>query len=147
MNIQIEILAALSVFGLLSFIVSVFSYLSMQKLKTLAKYNNKQIIFLEDSLFECEKELEKNRIRVENQSRFLSSLENSAPKPKELKEETFDAATQRESSEINLTEQKHKVLSLAQNGQDSRSIAEKLGMMPGEVELIVNLNRPLQSYS
>jgi hypothetical protein len=42
-------------------------------------------------------------------------------------------------SKPNITERRHRVLSLARRGQDVRTIAQTLGMPHGEVELMLNL--------
>ena len=39
----------------------------------------------------------------------------------------------------NITERRHRVLSLARRGQDAQTIARTLGMPDGEVELMINL--------
>ena len=39
----------------------------------------------------------------------------------------------------NITERRHRVLSLARRGQDAQTIARTLGMPHGEVELMMNL--------
>jgi|SRR5436190_12138436 len=40
---------------------------------------------------------------------------------------------------LNITERRHRVLSLARRGQDAQTIARTLGMPHGEVELMINL--------
>ena len=40
---------------------------------------------------------------------------------------------------LNITERRHRVLSLARRGQDAQTISRTLGMPHGEVELMINL--------
>jgi DNA-binding NarL/FixJ family response regulator len=42
---------------------------------------------------------------------------------------------------LNITERRHRVLSLARRGQDVQTIARTLGMPHGEVELMINLGQ------
>jgi len=42
-------------------------------------------------------------------------------------------------SKPNITERRHRVLSLVKRGQDAHTIAQTLGMPHGEVELMINL--------
>ena len=47
---------------------------------------------------------------------------------------------------LNNTERRHRILMLASKGLDTEGIASTLEMMPGEVELILNLNRQTPAY-
>jgi hypothetical protein len=41
----------------------------------------------------------------------------------------------------NITERRHRIMSLANSGQNAETISEMLGMLPGEVQLVINLSR------
>lgn len=67
---------------------------------------------------------------------------------KAVAEETIAAPAARESlttekpaAKWSMTERRHRVLRLSAQGQSASAIAFTLGMMPGEVDLIINLNR------
>lgn len=76
---------------------------------------------------------------VERESLYLNNLSNMNKKaaPKSV------AQTSSIKPKSDMTEKRHRVLSLAKYGQDVDTIANTLGMPHGEVELIVNLNSAL----
>lgn len=155
MNLQMEILIVLSAFGLVSFIACAWGLRNLFRLKALAESNNELIFHLEKALSEHETELAASRRLIDRQTRRIDRLENQTSRAAETAAAVAASAGSvpvgkfsgdkphfSETARMSRVEQKHKILRLAEHGQNPRTIAETLGLMPGEVELIVKLNRP-----
>jgi DNA-binding NarL/FixJ family response regulator len=105
---------------------------------------------MEQSLAHQKQLFETVTTRVSDGARRIAWLETRIrqpkPKPEEPKVEPKKESSATENffaalAKPTMTERRHRVLTLAKRGQDAESIAATLGMLPGEVELIVNLNR------
>jgi DNA-binding NarL/FixJ family response regulator len=76
------------------------------------------------------------------QASRIAWLESRIRQPKMPKEEAVpDVIEPIKSFKSNITERRHRVLALASRGQSAEMIASTLGMMAGEVELIVKFNQ------
>ena len=53
----------------------------------------------------------------------------------------IDETAAGEPAKLSMTERRHRVIALASRGQNAEAIATTLGIMPGEVELIIRLNQ------
>lgn len=117
----------------------------LRKNRELIEYTYSQVAELENSLTSSGKKLESAAQRINDQSRRIAWLETRLRQPKAAKKEVLEEAILTEPEEIpgrvNITERRHRVLSLASSGQNAETIAATLGMLPGEVELIIGLNR------
>jgi hypothetical protein len=93
---------------------------------------------LEEGLESMRRSLEAAEQRAEDHARRVAWLESK------LRQEAAPAAAAPPMSatgKLNITERRHRVLSLARKGQDAETIAQMLGMPHGEVELIIGLSR------
>ena len=73
---------------------------------------------------------------VEREGVYINKISKMQNKP----EQKFATPPSLQKTKSNMTEKRHRVLSLAKYGQDVDTIANTLGLPHGEVELIVNLN-------
>lgn len=86
--------------------------------------------------------LKKESERSLDQARRIAWLESRVRQPKQVKEETsVEEIPAPQVLKSNITERRHRVLALYAKGNSPETIASTLGMMPGEVELIVKLNQ------
>lgn len=144
---NLELTTALSgVF--ISVIAFVFAFVCYGKFRTnreLIEFTFAQIEKLEASLAERDEKIELVTKRAADQSRRVAWLETRIRQPKLMKkdilEETIISEVPKAEAKANITERRHRVLALAKNGQNTEMIAETLGIFPGEVDLIINLNR------
>ncbi len=107
-------------------------------------------------LDECENEIRAIRenndgdsFRSSDHSRRIAWLETRIRKPEKFKNETLgeEGFAPKKSGMANMTERRHRVLTLAARGQDANSIAVSLGMLVGEVDLIMRLGRGANQYA
>jgi hypothetical protein len=149
MNIEIaSAIAALSV-SLIGFGIAVLSYRKNKKNRELLEFAEAQIDELHETLAKSRETLETNTQRVVDQARRIAWLETRVRKPRTASSEVIDdeaiVAAPAEPQKLNITERRHRVIALASRGQRPDVIAATLGMLPGEVELIVNLNHAMAS--
>lgn len=87
--------------------------------------------------------------RISDHSRKMAWLETRIRKPekavqtKAVDEEFFSSAK----LPMNMTERRHRVLTLARRGHDANAIANSLGMLIGEVELIMSIGRGTKQFA
>lgn len=145
MNIETQILLGAVSIGAVSLVVTLVCFFKQRKNRSLIELTNKQIEELENSLAENKTIAEAASQRAADQSRRIAWLETRIRQPKLAKKDVLDEETLIEKSnaatKANITERRHRVLALAKSGQNAETIAATLGMLPGEVELIINLNR------
>ncbi|MCY7346117.1 MAG: hypothetical protein LH614_07825 [Pyrinomonadaceae bacterium] len=79
--------------------------------------------------------------RISEQARRVAWLETRVRQPKLIEEDVLNDAQIEISTKSIITERRHRVLTLAARGQSVEEIAETLGMMHGEIQLIINLSR------
>lgn len=128
-------------FGLATFGFSIICYKKQKKDRGSIESTEKQVEDLQGTLEKTRETLETTSRLTAEQSRRIAWLEARVRKPRLTSDEVIDdAATSNEPQKLNITERRHRVISLATRGQHTDSIASTLGMLPGEVELIVNLN-------
>jgi len=149
MNLELQISAVSALVALVSFAFAFFCWKKLNSHRELLEFNAKQTEELEKSLANSKELLEMSRQKANDQARRVAWLETRIRQPKLAKKE----ATEEQEVEIieekpvvnkaNITERRHRVLTLASRGQSHETIASTLGMMPGEVELIINLNRAI----
>lgn len=84
-----------------------------------------------------------NAEHVSEMSRRLVWLDTRIRQPKLAAEEVINDSS--EAPKLNITERRHRVVTLASRGQSPEAIANTIGMMPGEVELILNLDQAARS--
>ncbi|MEP6900300.1 MAG: hypothetical protein ABJA66_01040 [Actinomycetota bacterium] len=145
MNLEIQVAFAALLFGVLSVILTLTCYKKMRTQRDLLEFVGKQVEDLEEVLAKNKELLETNAQRVGEQSRRIAWLETRIRQPKQASEETVAEPETNDSPKMNMTERRHRVITLATRGQNAETIAMTLGMLPGEVELIINLNLASQN--
>lgn len=145
---NLELIAALSgiVFGIAGLVFAVVCFGKYRKNRELTEFTFAQVEELANSLAENKEKLEAVCQRAADQSRRVAWLETRVRQPKAAKKDVLEETSLTENSssntaKFNITERRHRVLSLAKSGQNAETIAKTLGIFPGEVELIINLNR------
>lgn len=145
MTLEILILTTAVLFGILAISFAWLFHRNSKQNRCLIEFLGKQVEDLEEALTDSRQKLEAGSRRVSDQACRVAWLESRVRQPRLLKEkaevEKVLDATPLPTSKSSMTERRHRVLSLASRGQDARKIASTLGMLPGEVELIINLNR------
>ena len=143
MNLQTGILSASIVFGVLGFIFSLVCFVNNRKNRDLLEMAINRIEENEIEFEQSRQEmLEDWKLRAADQARRIAWLETRIRKPEKVKNDILSQEViTPKTVEMNMTERRHRVLSLAARGQDAESISAALGMIKGEVELIMNLGR------
>jgi hypothetical protein len=93
---------------------------------------------LNTELADLSRDLDSTSRQSGEHSRKLAWLEARA-RSRETDARLVDETVPAVSSKPNITERRHRVLSLSRRGQDPKTIARTLGMPHGEVELMINL--------
>jgi hypothetical protein len=142
MNLEIIIAASAAFISLIGLFSAVFSYRQYRVCRGLVEFTQGQLAELDNSAGGLREAVEGYKKKTADQSRRIAWLESRLRQPKFHKTEVIDdTVTSTQPLKWNMTERRHHVLKLASRGQSYDSIAATLGMMPGEVELIINLNR------
>lgn len=144
MNTELGILAATLIIGGISLILVCVCIYKQRKSRELIEFTYKQIEELENSLVVSKTTLETATRQTADQSRRIAWLETRVRQPKLAKKDVLaetSSVYREELPKASITERRHQILKLAAHGQSAEKIAETLGMVTGEVELIINLNR------
>lgn len=143
MNIEIY----LSIFAFAFAATSIFFAFSMFKRsrdhRELLEFVEKQVEDLESLAAKNKETLESNAQRISEQARRIAWLETRVRQPKAVTEQTIETPVASEPQKLTMTERRHRVSMLAGRGHSAESIASTLGMLQGEVELIINLSQPI----
>ena len=141
-NLAILISGIAVLIGLISLIASWICYGKYKKQQDLLEFVAKQNEDLEESLSNTKELVENGKQKAVAQASRIAWLETRVRQPKTPKEEVIpDKIEPIKSIKSNITERRHRVLALASRGQSPETIASTLGMMAGEVELIVKFNQ------
>ncbi len=137
--------AALGVASL-ALLVAVLGRRRQRGERELIEFLGKQHEDLETALGECRSGFDADRLTLEDHARKIAWLEAKARRPQFAAEAALEktltaAAAAAEPEKLNIGERRHRVLRLAAQGEDPSAIAARLGMMNGEVELIIKLNK------
>lgn len=140
------IIQLLTVFVVLSAATTVYALLAMRRMSSrlsLLEEYSETLVSIQDFQSEYRELAEENRSTIEKQSRRIAWLEVQVKK-----EHQAPAPRTRGSGPTNgqrpvIDRQRSRVLQMFGRGQDISSIASVTGMMPGEVELILNLHTHL----
>ena len=141
MNSETITMSAAIAFGIANLGFSLICYRKQRGQRDLLEFAAKQIEDLEHALAKNKEIIDTNGQRATEQARRIAWLEARVRQPKQIAEETVDDTACTEPQKVNITERRHRVMALASRGQDAATIASTLGIMPGEVELIVNLSK------
>lgn len=142
MNLETGISLAAVLFGVISFGFGWISYKKQRDFRGLLEFVGQKAEDLEDTLAKNKETLEATSQHIAELSRRVVWLETRIRHPKQVSEEVLDEKMPGENStKPTITERRRRVITLASRGQDTETIAATLGMLPGEVELIINLSR------
>lgn len=148
MNFELGISITATIFGFISFLISAFCIKNFRDQKYYLELHTNEIDILEEELNESLDLLQESQNHISDQARRIAWLETRFRHPQAHDEK--DSSTRdiplRKDRRLSIAERRQKILKLSEQEQDSKVIAEKLGLMPGEVELILNLNRRMPSY-
>lgn len=126
------------------------AYRKSLECRNLLEYTEKQIQDLDDEVSKNRETVGSALNRLNENSRRVAWVEAKVRKPQVNSEEVIDdtiLSAPVVAPKSSIVERRHRILSLAARGQSSDAIAATLGMMPGEVELIINLNRPAANFN
>lgn len=140
MNTAIYISIAATLFGAASLIATFFKSKSAQERLSLIEINSDQADALEKKFYKQQLLIEETNEIVAQQARLIAALESKVfgiSNNHETKSETVRSCPP---LKVEMAENCRRILKLAKRGHDAETIASTLGMLPGEVELIVNLN-------
>jgi DNA-binding NarL/FixJ family response regulator len=131
----ILIITAGSVTVTLAFLTSI---VALGKARRLARAGYALEGDFENSLAEFSRDLDTLSRKAGEQARRIAWLETRV-RPGSKEQPVIAEMLTGTNPKPNITERRHRVLSLARRGQDARTIARTLGMPHGEVELMINL--------
>jgi len=140
MNFETQIIAIVGGAILLVLFVALLGRRQNRKHRELIEYLGHRVEELEDTLSASQNRIETESKSFSEQARKVAWLEAKIRKP-ELGDEEALVGQPVSTDRPNITERRHRVIRLAERGHDSSTIAKTLGMMSGEVELILNLKR------
>ena len=150
MTFELVIAITATLCGIFGILVAWSSRANFRRCNEFLEQTGRQIEELEASLAENRLTREADERKIKDQARRIAWLESRVRQPKSVKpKETVlpDAMPVHDVLKTNMTERRHRILTLASRGQSIDAIASTLGMMPGEVQLVVNLNRGQMSYA
>lgn len=143
MNLETGLFAIVISVGALSLISTLICYRKQKTLRGLLEFAENQIVELQETVAKTRESIETSTQRINEQSPRIAWLETRIRQPKQLSDEVIDDTVQIEAPKLNMTERRHRIIALASRGQHTDAIAATLGMLPGEVDLILNLNRAM----
>ena len=114
------------------------SMVALRKARRLARAGYALEGDFEDSLSAFSRDLDTLSRKGGEQSRRIAWLETRVRSGRN-EPPAVDEVVTGANSKPNITERRHRVLSLARRGQDAQTIAQTLGIPHGEVELMINL--------
>ncbi len=145
MTIELGISLAAIALGIAGLSFGLICFKRYRNCLILFEAQSNQLENLERTLAESKEMLQITNSKLADNARRLAWLETRVRQPKTIEPETLHEIIHSNSQPVlqttNITERHHRVLSLAARGQDVELIAATLGIMRGEVEQIVNLNK------
>ncbi len=150
MTFELGMTLAATLCGILGIVLAWSSRADSRKCRELLEFTAKQVEDLELTLAENCSQREAGDLKIKDQSRRIAWLETRIRQPKAVEKaavpEEIMTAEPTDILKSNITERRHRILTLASRGQNVETIASTLGMMPGEVQLVMNLNRRQTSF-
>ncbi len=150
MTLELSISIAAMLCGAFGIFAALTSRASYKNCRELLEFAAKQIEDLETMVAGSEASREETERKLKDQARRVAWLETRVRQPKttvKKQEEILPEALPTGSLKANITERRHRILTLASRGQTIETIASTLGMMPGEVQLVMNLNRRQMQFA
>jgi DNA-binding NarL/FixJ family response regulator len=145
-ELETQILSAAIFFIVLSFGISVICFFKQRRYSKLLAAAGNQANHLAESMANIRESSDQNSRRLSEQSRHIAWLETRIRQPKMLNDDILNDQSIHETPKATMTERRHRVITLASRGQNAEMIAAALGMLQGEVELIMSLNRAAARY-
>ena len=146
MELETGIFSAAIFFAVISFEISLISYFKQRRLAELLGVADYRVNEMSDHLAKIKETGEQNAQRLSEQSRHIAWLETKFRQPKLLNDNVLNDESIHETPKETMTERRHRVITLASRGQNAEKIAVALGMLQGEVELIMSLNQAAARY-
>ncbi|MEQ1604161.1 MAG: hypothetical protein ABL999_04765 [Pyrinomonadaceae bacterium] len=140
---ELQILTGAGVVAVLCLLASLICLVKHRKSRLLVTAGQEQIEELQSTVKRLKETIDVNAEHVAEMSRRLVWLDTRIRRPKLAAEEVVDDSS--EAPKLNITERRHRVVTLAARGQSTEAIATTIGMMPGEVELILSLDQAARS--
>ncbi|MFM9904749.1 MAG: DUF6115 domain-containing protein [Pyrinomonadaceae bacterium] len=141
MEFEIQILSGGIFLGAGGIVLSIYSMLKQRRMTRVVDEASEQVKVLTDELLRIKESIEQNSQRLSEQKCRVAWLETKIRQPKHNNSEVQPHTAIQETPKETMTERRHRVVALASRGQNADMIAMALGMLRGEVELIMNLNR------
>lgn len=145
MTLELGISLTAMLFGIIGLGFGLICLYHYRNCHLLFKFQGEQIEEAGKAVAEYKQLLELSTQKVADNTRRIAWLETRIRQPRKSESDAALESVNANSSNIapvpNITERRHRVLSLAARGQNAESIAATLGMLGGEVELILNLNQ------
>lgn len=136
---ELQIQIAAGAVCVISLLVGLLCIARLRKSGKVIAAQQEQIEELQNTLKRTRETIESNAQLQAEMSRRLIWVETKIRQPKLTADEVIDDTA--EAPKLNITERRHRVVTLAARGQDAQTIAATIGMLPGEVELILNLDQ------
>lgn len=142
-NLEMIISSAALLIGTFGSILSFVCYRKYKAQNELIEFLGQQSDDLDEMVSKNRALLEKEHQQTLDQARRIAWLESRVRQPKQIVKEEIEVEELPKLvvNKSPITERRHRVLALYAKGQTPEMIASTLGMMPGEVELIVKLNQ------
>ncbi len=138
-TLEIQILTATGVVAVLCLLITLMCVIKIRRTNLSLRESNERIDELQNTQKRLKEVIEKNAEHSDEMSRRIVWLETRVRQPKLAAEEVIDDSA--EPPKLNITERRHRVVTLASRGQSPEMIAATIGMLPGEVELILSLDQ------
>ncbi len=146
MQFEVEILLGSVVFGVFGFLLSVVCFFKQRRQAKLLNMADYEVESLTETMAKIKDSFELNSKRLSEQSRHIAWLETRIRQPKLVNDRVLQDESIHETPKATMTERRHRVITLASRGQNASMIAAALGMLQGEVELIMSLNQAAARY-
>lgn len=144
-NLGIIISSTAFLIGTAGLIISFVCYRKYKEQQELIEFLGQQGDDLDEMVSKNREILKKESERSIDQARRIAWLESRVRQPQKAvakEEKVTEEIPQPQLLKPNgITERRHRVMALYAKGQSTETIASTLGMMPGEVELMVKLNQ------
>lgn len=135
---ELQILISAAAIAIVCLFTTLICLVKQRKCRRLVTASEEKVEELQSMLKRVRDTMDANNEHVAEMSRRLVWLETRVRQPKLMAEEVVDENS--EAPKLNITERRHRVVTLAARGQSAEAIATTIGMMPGEVELILDLD-------
>lgn len=138
-TLEMQLLTATGAVAVLCLLITLSCVIKIRRTNRTLDVSNGRIDELQETLKRTREVIEKNAEHSDEMSRRIVWLETRVRQPKLAAEEVVDDSA--EPPKLNMTERRHRVVTLASRGQSPDMIAATIGMLPGEVELILSLDQ------